>query len=128
MSFKKFTSTFLLTAVLSVFSCSGIFLWSEFSSHVLAQNEICSEEKHCLEDCLACEVSNQNLTLNKALPDKKPAESLVNSFAPEPLPTAILVFEIPAKNIVWTSPRPPNTHSFAYYGPHTIVKNVVIIV
>lgn len=129
MSIKKIVSTFALTAVLSVFSCFGTFLWSEFSTHVLAKNELCSAEKHCIDDCVICDVSQQVVTLDKILPDEdETAESLESPFSPEMPSAGVLVFDIPVKKLILSSLSPPQTESFTYYSPHKIVEDIVLII
>lgn len=67
MSFKKVISGFTIIATLSVFSCSVDFLWTEFTTHIIAKSDACSAEQHCLDDCVVCEVSEQVLAQYKAL-------------------------------------------------------------
>ena len=57
MTLKKIISIFTITAILSVFSCSIIFLWNEFSSHVIIKNDVCLVEQHCFDDCIICGAS-----------------------------------------------------------------------
>lgn len=127
MNLKKIASAFLLSTVLSVFSCSFVFLWSEFSSHILTQNENCLADQHCIDECSTCAASFQSLSLNKALPDENIA-SLDESLTLDPLSIETCFFEVSSKNIAWDSPPPLDTNEFTYYGPHKIVENVVIIV
>jgi len=130
MSLRKIVSVFVLTATLSVFGCWGDYLLSELSAHVLAKNDTCSTENHCLDDCVACGLSLRVANLDKTLPGKDElTENLSSPPTPDFLSSGSLVFEIYPQVAVFSySLSPPRENQFTYHKPHQTVKNVVMII
>lgn len=129
MNFKKVISSFTIIATLSVFSCSLVFLWAEFSSHVLAKSEICSAEQHCLDDCVVCDISQQAFAEHKVLNTDNEALSVAktsDSFDHNG-DTFIYANSPPSGRVLPESCLAQKLPEASYALAHHRVKNVILI-
>lgn len=129
MNLKKPISFLLLTATLSVFSCSLVFLWAEFSTHIVAKSDLCSAEQHCLDDCVVCDISQQIFAEHKVLNSDNEEFTVASTLDSYDYSgdTFIYANNPPALKTLLENYLIKKPHETSYALAHHRVKNVILI-